>query len=400
MTGADDDPEIGGGSINEKKRRFLLADNDDVGPDGPDEESASSSFDPSTHKAHLFHALEGLERYPNYLQRWSMDDVDLLELALKEKLQQVRTQKQRVIERREYMATVVSRLLEKDEKFRDLIGVPTSWTYLQEQVLDERAVKAIFRSRTFRKTAKRASSSEESSPPSVQDVLSGKVTVELDPEYLEDLMDQEMFDVYSFPLLRKEFCDRIQAFVRAVMDLLEQDNDSGSIYRGTTKDLDQLGLTWINDLLFHLILRPITKHLYYETEAKGDLDWRQGYIAAYSANPSTTRPRERLVPHTDDSEVTLNVNIGDVFEGGKLEMRGLRDARDAGSLYGIYEPQLGRALIHAGRHLHEVTPITKGERFAYIMWARSWSGCRSITCPCCWLNRRDGKSCSCGERWN
>ena len=399
MNTSDTDPEliVGGGTINEKKRQFLAdADADDsTATKHPNRNKgdSSSSFDPSVHKAHLFHALEGLERYPNYLQRWNEEDLDLLEQALEEKLQQVRQQRKSVVERRSYMSTIVSRLVESDERFQQLANPPTSWDYIRDHVLDERASKAIFRSRMFRRMP-------ASSAPSVQDILSGSVAMELDAEYLEDIMEQEMFDVYSFPLLRKEFCDRIQNYIRAVMDLLEQDKDSGNIYRGSTKDLDRLGLSWINDLLFHLILRPITRHLYQETEAKDELDWRQGYIAAYAAIPSTTRPRERLVPHTDDSEVTLNVNIGDIFEGGDLEMRGLRDAKDAGSLYGVYTPQVGRALIHAGRHLHEVTPITKGERFAYIIWARSWSGCRSITCPCCWLNRRDGKSCSCGARWN
>jgi hypothetical protein len=138
---------------------------------------------------------------------------------------------------------------------------------------------------------------------------------------------------------------------------------------GSPKISTSWGLSWwLNDLLFHLVLRPISRQLYQETETLlGDLHWRQGYIAAYSASPSPTEPRRRLVLHTDDSEVTLNTNIDDVFEGGLLERRGLRGMADAGDLYGEYQPQIGRALIHAGRHLHEVSPIGSGDRFAYIM---------------------------------
>uniref|UniRef100_A0A7R9WSI5 Uncharacterized protein n=1 Tax=Craspedostauros australis TaxID=1486917 RepID=A0A7R9WSI5_9STRA len=84
-----------------------------------------------------------------------------------------------------------------------------------------------------------------------------------------------------------------------------------------------------------------------------------------------------------------------------------------------YVPRIGRAIVHAGRQLHEVTQITQGDRFAYIMWARSWGdsitvpadqanakgasskvGLRSRVCSCCWLNRRQDNSCICGRRWN
>jgi hypothetical protein len=47
-----------------------------------------------------------------------------------------------------------------------------------------------------------------------------------------------------------------------------------------------------------------------------------------------------------------------------------------------YRPRLGVGLIHVGRHLHEVLPVTAGERHQYIMWARS-AGLRAAQCPWC-----------------
>ena len=133
-----------------------------------------------------------------------------------------------------------------------------------------------------------------------------------------------------------------------------------------------------------------------------ELDWRQGYIAGYSVDPAAVRgaPRQRLVSHTDDSEVTLNLCIGDEFEGGALQFRGLRGTDEEGELLGEFQPQLGTALIHAGRHLHEVTQVESGDRYAFIIWARSWKGVRAQSCPCCWLNRRDDTRCICGPSWN
>lgn len=162
-----------------------------------------------------------------------------------------------------------------------------------------------------------------------------------------------------------------------------------------------MGLSWINKLLFHLVVRPISRQLFKETELQGgDLDFCHGYVAFYAASPTTSAPRERLVAHTDDSEVTLNVCIGDEFEGGALNFRGLRGTDEAGQLLGTFEPKLGTALLHAGRHFHEVTQVTAGNRHVYIMWARSWGSTRATECPCCYLNRRKVNSCVCGPRWN
>jgi hypothetical protein len=385
---------VGGGAINEKRRSVLqqtvFADPKARQDGHHPQEGISSRYNPTKIKSHLGHALEGMDRYPNYLSRWSLEDTESLERALEVQLENVRAQKLQVMERRRSMHQLVSKLAAQDKRWESFLEPPRTWQEIQSTILDPRAAHAIFQSKQFRR------GKHNNKMPSVQDVLSGKTTVELDAGYLQELMDEEISDVYTFPLLSKEFCKRLEEYVRAVMSL----TDTAEFEHLQIKDLDTVGMGWINDLVFHLVMRPISRHIYKETEAKGDLDWRQGYIAAYSASPSKAKPRQRLVSHTDDSEVTLNICIGDVFEGGLLAFRGLRGDSDAGALGGDYQPQIGRALLHAGRHLHEVTRVTSGERFAYIMWARSWSGTRSQTCACCWLNRREGNSCICGPRWN
>ena len=153
--------------------------------------------------------------------------------------------------------------------------------------------------------------------------------------------------------------------------------------------------------MFHLVVRPIARLLYTETKIKRELDFRHGYVAGYSDRASSERAvtRDHLVSHTDDSDVTLNVCLGDDFEGGTLRFYGLRGTSQEGKLIGEYEPARGTAVIHAGRHLHEVTKVTNGDRYAYIIWARSWN-LRGTTCPCCWLNRRQKERCICSPRWN
>ena len=396
----DPDIIIGGGAINEKKRTFRQ------GADAQGETVTctpdSRVFRGTNNQAHLWHAMEGLDRYPNYLARWAPEDMDELEQALVNRLAKVREQRQSAQSLRERISAIVEGMCEKEQQWIDLLRSPDSWEELQQSgILDDRARNAIFRSKFFRSTV-------NYTIPSIQEVLDGKAKVELDAGYLENLIDEETFDVYSFPLLSDSFCDRIQAYTRRITQELEESQDpeflSGA--RRMARNLDNVGLAWLNDLLFQLVVRPISRHLFQETEMggeEGDLDWRHGYITAYTTKPDVQKPRQRLVTHTDDSEVTLNVCIGDVFEGGRLTFRGLRGTSQAGLVGGEYTPERGRALLHAGRQFHEVTDVTSGDRFALIMWTRSWGGIRSKTCPCCWLNRRQDNgpsSCICGERWN
>jgi hypothetical protein len=59
-----------GGVINEKLRNL---------PTTKSEKSFSR-----TSQSHLLHAVEGLDRYPNYLNRWNERDIDELELSLQQ----------------------------------------------------------------------------------------------------------------------------------------------------------------------------------------------------------------------------------------------------------------------------------------------------------------------------
>ena len=119
--------------------------------------------------------------------------------------------------------------------------------------------------------------------------------------------------------------------------------------------------------------------------------------AISSADTASLLSRTALVPHTDDSEVTLNVCLGREFQGGVLRLKGLRSGAGEGQVQADIVPSAGRAVLHLGQHLHEVTAVTAGERFALIMWMRSHAF-RAATCPCCMTFRR--QRCICAPSWN
>ena len=95
--------------------------------------------------------------------------------------------------------------------------------------------------------------------------------------------------------------------------------------------------------------------------------------------------------------MTLNVSLGREFQGGVLRLKGLRSAAGEGQLQADIVPSAGRAVLHLGQHLHEVTDVTAGERFSLSMWMRS-RAFRAATCPCCMTFRR--QRCICAPSWN
>lgn len=193
---ADDAFTVGGGAINEKKRNLVQALQEQAEPMS----EPLSGYDPSRNRSHFWHALEGLDRYPNYLSRWSEEDIDKLEVSLESQLEKVREQKDAILKRRRGIDVMVEQLVQND-KWRSFLKPPQTWDDIRDNVLDPRANKAIFNSKQF-STLK---------CPSVQEVLSGQVTVELDAHLLEELMEEELFDVYSIPLLTPEVSALVNA---------------------------------------------------------------------------------------------------------------------------------------------------------------------------------------------
>jgi len=431
---------IGGGAINEKRRLYQQSSkhtttNNDDSTGNNDSTNNDTSWNPNEHLSHMLHALVGLDRYPNYLNRFKDIDALALEKALESKLSDVRKQRVEIIQRRAGIKQLVGRymmdknyIVEDEEctesqevdteehcgmlwKNHPLLSPPKDWIDLSERnILQEVAFKVAYQSTNKKRKSK---SKKDNTQLSITDIMEGKVQVDLKASLLEDLLQQEMYDVYSIPLLTPEFCNILRTTLRELSKLAETTEFAHLQLGRRVIDLDTIGLGWLSDLLFHMYIKPISEHLFAQTEklvaSDSDsssilLDWRQGYVAGYSAQPSESKgaTRHRLVPHTDDAEVTLNCCLGEEnYKGGSVEFYGLRGTEDEGQLVGVARrPNVGTALLHSGRHLHAVESVSKGDRYALIIWTRSCTNLRKTTCPCCWLNRRQDSTCICDKRWN
>ena len=138
-------------------------------------------------------------------------------------------------------------------------------------------------------------------------------------------------------------------------------------------DLASLGLDaaitdWMGGRLRPLLLE------HFAGFAAASLDHHHSYLVQYGRELD-----EDLGFHVDDSEVTLNLCLGESFSGAELVMLGARCDRhrqtpvEAGEELEIHhEP--GMLVIHSGCHRHRVEPIRRGKRRNLIAWLRSSRG--------------------------
>ena len=68
--------------------------------------------------------------------------------------------------------------------------------------------------------------------------------------------------------------------------------------------------------------------------------------------------RDNLSPSTAHRRFAMSLNLNQGYEGGYLRFP------EFGS--NLYQPEVGEALVFSCSHLHEVTEVTKGRRFALL----------------------------------
>jgi len=130
--------------------------------------------------------------------------------------------------------------------------------------------------------------------------------------------------------------------------------------------------TWIAPLA-RALLQPF---------AGNALDAHHGYLVEYGRAFD-----EDLGFHVDDSEVTLNLCLGEDFDGSELMLLGLRcDTHRNGRILRSEEVAIdhapGWAVLHAGCLRHRVEPIRRGRRTNAILWCRDSTIARPPTRAC------------------
>lgn len=309
----------------------------------------------------MLHAFWSVDHYPNWLLKQSETQLDELSRELEAMRKKIDDAKRVNAIKESLVSTVRLRL---EEEFNE------------EEMFDPTVLRAIRNPNAFKSTISR-------------------------------LIIEEAPDLFSFPLLRPEFCYKLVAAAKqfeidyqsAVHELVSGASttppsslldglDFGSRLNGRGGlSLKTLGIERaFGDVVFQRVIKPLSDLLFSHLLKENPLDYYHSFLLEFgppspheatSDAITTTRARVRsgLGGHTDDSEVTLNVGLGSgdsnsEFEGGSLWFGGIRGTENETTRSFEYRPTIGRAVVHLGQNIHSVKPVEKGLRYSFIMWCR------------------------------
>eukprot|EP01130_Rhizamoeba_saxonica_P005965 TRINITY_DN2364_c0_g1_i1.p1 TRINITY_DN2364_c0_g1~~TRINITY_DN2364_c0_g1_i1.p1 ORF type:complete len:432 (-),score=97.19 TRINITY_DN2364_c0_g1_i1:48-1343(-) len=185
-----------------------------------------------------------------------------------------------------------------------------------------------------------------------------------DENLLENILTVEADHVFSFQLFSEEYClmliEELENYEKTDLPKKRPNtmNNYGLI-------LDDIGMENVLDHVMHKYVSPLSGLLFPEWGGE-TLDRHHGFMVQYRVGEDVN-----LDMHIDDSEVTLNVSLGKVFDGGSLRFCGTVGEDEFMKLAKQYTHIPGRAVIHSGKHRHGAEDISSGERYNLILWCKS-----------------------------
>ncbi len=193
------------------------------------------------------------------------------------------------------------------------------------------------------------------------------------PEGLRGIFREELPEVYSFEMLRSDFCEQLIEEA----DWFNEWCVENELHKNVPNTMNNYGAV-LDDFGFQPMLQefmvryisPLARSLYPDVGG-ATLNDHHGFLVDYEMGKD-----ESLDFHVDASEVTLNVCLGKEFVGGALYFGGVRcmvcqQTAPLASEEVEVNHSPGMALLHRGKHRHAARPITRGRRCNLIMWCMS-----------------------------
>jgi hypothetical protein len=179
--------------------------------------------------------------------------------------------------------------------------------------------------------------------------------------------------VFALPMFTPDFCARLRQELHRRERFADLANTPLRRPNSMNRDglmLDEVGFEALLDDLLETVAAPLGRALFAHVGGQS-LDHHHGFTVEYA--PDGDR---ELSLHIDDAEVTLNVCLGDTFDGGGLRVLGHRCLAHASTRANDGEEAtvahaVGTALVHAGALRHLAEPVTAGRRVNLILWCRS-----------------------------
>lgn len=193
------------------------------------------------------------------------------------------------------------------------------------------------------------------------------------PEALRGALTELGAELYTLEVFTSEWCaallEEVDHFERwAAAEGLDVPRPNSMNRHGAI--VDDFGLQPALRRLVVEGLRPFAALLYPEVGG-ASLDDHHAFVVDYAPGKDTS-----LDFHVDDAEVTLNLCLGETFEGGALYFRGRRCWRHVQTECSADDEvdvahRPGVAVLHAGKHRHGSRVLRRGRRRNLIVWCRS-----------------------------
>eukprot|EP00929_Paragymnodinium_shiwhaense_P100727 TRINITY_DN63261_c0_g1_i1.p1 TRINITY_DN63261_c0_g1~~TRINITY_DN63261_c0_g1_i1.p1 ORF type:complete len:405 (+),score=64.52 TRINITY_DN63261_c0_g1_i1:132-1346(+) len=205
----------------------------------------------------------------------------------------------------------------------------------------------------------------------------------IDLERLPDVR-VEAPGVLSFGLLKPEICQRIleeSKHFRACGLPVAAPN---SMNRDGVS-LNEIGLRPSFTRLFQRYLRGIAARAFGDDQMRAEAvggsslgtdDWGGSTVGNHHTFMVRYRPESdsSLDMHVDDCEVSFTIGLTDdsEYDGGELTFCGMYGQGNLRQEHASWrQGAAGRCVVFAGKRRHGVTPVTRGERAALVVWTHS-----------------------------
>ena len=190
-------------------------------------------------------------------------------------------------------------------------------------------------------------------------------------------------NIYTCPIFTDEWCSRLNTELHRYDQWLLSDNcmpNPPNSMHEYGVILTEIGFDKVLEELSQKVILPLIMHLYPEVDSQRICNFH-----AFSVQYGTHGDQD-LGFHVDASEVTVNICLGEKWEGGDLYFQGRRCAlhRQEGHRpeeHLEYAHTVGEMLIHAGKHRHGVHRIQSGFRRNIIIWYSTGEYVEDEFCP-------------------
>ncbi|KAJ4972726.1 hypothetical protein NE237_005900 [Protea cynaroides] len=191
---------------------------------------------------------------------------------------------------------------------------------------------------------------------------------------LRSIISEHSPGIYTFEMLQPSFCELLLSEVENFEKWVKKKEIQimrPNMMNGYGVALDDFGLETMLAKLMEDFICPISKVFFPEVGGLA-LDSHHGCVAYYGKDWAVKESY-----HADDSDVTLNVCLGNQFSGGEQYFRGIRCGRHRHT--GVYTAEAvedyshvpGKAVLYHGRHRNGAKATAAGHRINLFLWCRS-----------------------------